>query len=62
MVVLFETGLDKNTLTLILKEIQKSAGAGGAVKGDTVEIQGDHRDLIAKLLESKGYKVIRAGG
>lgn len=62
LVVVFETGMDKATLQRFLKEIQKAAGAGGAVKGDALEIQGDHRDLVQRLFEAQGVKVFRAGG
>ncbi len=42
--------------------LKKLCGAGGAVKDDVIEVQGDHRDrIIARLLEL-GYKVKRAGG
>ena len=62
MVVVFETRMSKSNLGAILKEIQKSCGAGGTVKGDTIEIQGDHRDKVQEILESHGLKVKRAGG
>jgi translation initiation factor 1 len=62
MVVVFETGMGKSALQSILKAIQKACGCGGTVKDDTIEIQGDHRDVVQKVLESQGLKVTRAGG
>ncbi|MGE0487718.1 MAG: translation initiation factor [Vulcanimicrobiota bacterium] len=61
-IVIFETRMAKPALQELLKLIQKSCGAGGTVKGDTIEIQGDHRDKIQTLLEEQGLKVTRAGG
>jgi translation initiation factor 1 (eIF-1/SUI1) len=36
--------------------------AGGAVKGDTVEIQGDHRESLVARLRELGYPAKVAGG
>lgn len=44
-------------LRRLQKELQKLCGAGGSVKNNTIEIQGDHREKIANLLQSKGYKI-----
>lgn len=44
------------------KELKGLCGAGGTIKGDTVEIQGDHRDRIVGALENKGWTVKRVGG
>lgn len=44
------------------KELQKECGARGSVKNNTVEIQGDHRDKIAKILQKKGFKTKFIGG
>ena len=62
MVVVFETRMSKSNLSGLLKEIQKNCGAGGTVKGDTIEIQGNHRDKVEEILKSHGLKVTRAGG
>lgn len=43
-------------------ELKRLCGSGGTVKGDVVEIQGDHRDRIAEALKQKGYTVKLAGG
>lgn len=40
----------------------KTVRLGGTVSGDTVEIQGDHRDRIAAKLTELGHKVKLAGG
>jgi len=49
-------------LKTLQKELQKECGAGGSVKNNTVEIQGDHRDKIAKILQKKGFKIKYIGG
>lgn len=43
-------------------ELKRLCGAGGGVKGDTVEIQGDHRERLAERLRALGYTVKIAGG
>ena len=46
----------------LLKLLKTRLGSGGAVKGDDIEIQGDHRDTIVTILNELGYKAKRAGG
>ncbi len=43
-------------------ELRRLCGAGGAVKDDTFEIQGDHRERIAERLRALGHTVKLAGG
>ena len=52
----------KGDLKTLQKELQKECGAGGSVKNNNIEIQGDHRDKIAKILQDKGFKVKFIGG
>jgi translation initiation factor 1 len=52
----------KGDLKTLQKELQKECGAGGSIKNNNIEIQGDHRDKIAKILQGKGYKVKFIGG
>lgn len=47
---------------MIQKELQKLCGAGGTIKNDVIEIQGDHREKIRVYLEEKGYTVKSIGG
>ena len=49
-------------LKTLQKELQKECGAGGSVKAGNIEIQGDHRDKIANILQKKGYKIKFIGG
>lgn len=46
----------------LLKLLKTRLGTGGAIKGDDVEIQGDHRPRIVELLNELGYKAKSAGG
>jgi translation initiation factor 1 len=46
----------------LAKTIKARCGAGGTVKGRTVEVQGDHRDRVVALLLERGIDAVRAGG
>ena len=46
----------------ILKKLKTSCGVGGALKGPTMEVQGDNRDNVQRILEEAGFKVVFAGG
>ena len=54
--------LSSNELKKLTKELKQRCGTGGAVKDGEVEIQGDQRDIIKTLLESKGYHAKLSGG
>jgi len=58
------TGLDPhaNDLKALLKKLKNMCSAGGAVKEGHLEIQGDHRDRLVKLLADQGFSVKAAGG
>jgi len=46
----------------LLKHLKNALGTGGALKDGVLEIQGDHRDKIVKILAELGYKPKKAGG
>jgi len=46
----------------LAKELKQKCGSGGTVKKGTIEIQGDHRDVIVKELQNRGYAAKRSGG
>ncbi len=58
------TGLSvsKSELKKLARELKARCGCGGTVKDDTIEIQGDKRDEVLKVLKAKGYAVKLAGG
>ncbi len=43
-------------------QLKRSCGAGGAVRGDKIEVQGEHRDRLVAELVKLGYDAKRAGG
>jgi translation initiation factor 1 len=49
-------------LGVFARDLKRHLGAGGAVKGFTIEIQGDHRDALTALLLEHGFRSKRAGG
>lgn len=55
-------GLPAAALAGAASDLKKHCGCGGAVKGDAVEIQGDHREKVAARLEAQGHRVKLAGG
>lgn len=54
--------LDDAGLRDLAGRLKKRCGVGGSAKGGVIELQGDHRDLVAELLRAEGYEVILAGG
>jgi translation initiation factor 1 len=46
----------------LLKLLKTRLGTGGALKGETIEIQGDRRPAIVEILNELGYKAKSAGG
>jgi translation initiation factor 1 len=43
-------------------ELKRLVGAGGTVREDAIEVQGDHRERIAERLKALGFRVKLAGG
>ena len=43
-------------------ELTRRCGSGGTVRDGTIEIQGDHRDLLVAVLVERGWPARRAGG
>ncbi len=58
------TGLpgSEDSLKDLAAELKRRCGTGGTLKGNVIEIQGDHRDTLVELLKSKGHAVKRVGG
>ncbi len=46
----------------LAKEMQKTCGAGGTVKEGQIEIQGDQREIVARILTEAGFRPVFAGG
>ena len=46
----------------LAKKIQKACGAGGTVKDGCIEIQGDKREQVARILAEAGFRPVFAGG
>lgn len=46
----------------LARAIQKACGAGGTVKDGLIEIQGDKRADIARILTEAGFRPVFAGG
>jgi translation initiation factor 1 len=56
------TGIGLPEKESLAKKMQKACGAGGTVKEGRIEIQGDKRDVIAKILTEAGFRPVFAGG
>jgi translation initiation factor 1 len=54
--------LSEEDLRALAKQLKQACGSGGTVKEGMIEIQGEHREKIAEVLQAAGYKVKIAGG
>ena len=55
-------GLGQAELKELARELQKACGAGGTMKDGRIEIQGEHRDVVARILKDAGFRPVLAGG
>ena len=56
------TGLPAAQLEPLARDLKRLCATGGTIRGDTIEIQGDHRDRLATELRRRGFTVKLAGG
>jgi translation initiation factor 1 len=56
------TGIGMAEKETLAKEMQKACGAGGTVKEEQIEIQGDQREAVARILTKAGFRPVFAGG
>jgi len=47
----------KKDLEDMARTLKGLCGAGGTVKNETIEVQGDHRDKVALFFKDKGFHV-----
>ncbi|MEM2200184.1 MAG: stress response translation initiation inhibitor YciH [Thermoplasmata archaeon] len=51
-------GFDSNIdLKELAKELKHIVAAGGTFKDNRIELQGDHRDKVKKILKEMGFEV-----
>jgi len=62
VIVISGLGLDAKSLKKLASQLKKSCGSGGSVVGETIEVQGDKREVIKQNLEKQGFKVKFTGG
>jgi translation initiation factor 1 len=55
-------GIGDTIIHLIIKDLKKRCGAGGAIKGGVIELQGDHRDAVSAYLAERNLRTKRMGG
>jgi translation initiation factor 1 len=49
-------------LAALATELKRRCASGGTVRGEIIEIQGEHRDTLVAELILRGYAARRAGG
>jgi translation initiation factor 1 len=54
--------LDHEALKELAQKLKQRCGAGGTLREGTVEIQGDHRTVLAAEMKKLGFSVKYSGG
>jgi len=54
--------LAETELKKLLKELKQKTSSGGSVKGNTLELQGDQRDILMTLLANRGWPSVKKAG
>lgn len=62
VIVISGISLTGEQLKELAGRLKKRCGSGGTVKNGIIEIQGDHRELLTKELQTAGYRVKMSGG
>ena len=56
------TGIGLPEKELLAQKMQRACGCGGTVKDGQIEIQGDKRNEVARVLTEAGFRPVMAGG
>ncbi len=56
------TGIGLPEKESLCKRMRAACGCGGTVKDGGIEIQGDQRDTVARILTEAGFRPVFAGG
>jgi translation initiation factor 1 len=56
------TGVSQADQKQLGKVMQKACGVGGTTKDGRIEIQGDHRETVGRILTEAGFRPVFAGG
>jgi translation initiation factor 1 len=56
------TGIGLPEKEQLAKKMRAACGCGGTVKDGAIEIQGDQRETIARILREAGFRPVFAGG
>ncbi|MBL9190403.1 MAG: translation initiation factor [Opitutaceae bacterium] len=56
------TGIGLPEKEALTKKMRAACGCGGTVKDGAIEIQGDQRETVARILTEAGFRAVMAGG
>jgi translation initiation factor 1 len=56
------TGIGLPEKERLAKQMRAACGCGGTVKDGQIEIQGDQRETVARILREAGFRPVMAGG
>lgn len=56
------TGIGLPEKEQLMRKARAACGCGGTVKDGRIEIQGDQRDTVARILAEAGFRPVFAGG